>query len=106
MPTQTQRTLDLEAVDRLSQAFNRCFETFDAGDDVFATDAFFDLYPPLWRFQLEGGDAFTAQLRAIAGGKSSAADPAGRADGDRLRDGARGDDPRPEGRDRSPPLAV
>lgn len=72
MPTQTRRTLDLEAVDRLSQAFNRCFETFDAGDDVFATDAFFDLYPPLWRFQLEGGDAFTAQLRAIAGGKSSA----------------------------------
>lgn len=32
-------------------------------------DAFFDLLPPLWRFQLEGpGDAFTAQLASVAQG--------------------------------------
>jgi hypothetical protein len=37
---------------------------------VFADDAFFDLYPPLWRFQLQGPDAFAAQLRSIADGES------------------------------------
>jgi hypothetical protein len=39
---------------------------------VFSTDAFFDLYPPLWRFQLQGPDAFVAQLRAISEGEPSA----------------------------------
>ena len=29
----------------LSTAFNRCFETLDAGEDLFAPDAFFDLSP-------------------------------------------------------------
>ena len=38
-------------------------------DDLFAPDAFFDLLPPLWRFQFEGpGSAFCAQLRSIAEG--------------------------------------
>jgi hypothetical protein len=55
-------------VDELSARFNQCFETFDAPRDLFAADAFFDLLPPFWRFQLEGGDAFVSQLRAIAGG--------------------------------------
>jgi ketosteroid isomerase-like protein len=55
-------------IDRLSTGFHRCFETFAAGDDLFADDAFFDLLPPLWRFQLVGGTAFTEQLRAIAEG--------------------------------------
>lgn len=63
---------DAATVDRLSTEFNRCFETLDAGDDVFARDAFFDLLPPLWRFQLEGPDQFAAQLRAIAEGETSA----------------------------------
>lgn len=65
---QLQAAPDLATVERLSTAFNRCFETFDAGEDVFAPDAFFDLLPPLWRFQLRGPDAFAAQLRAIAEG--------------------------------------
>ena len=56
----------------LSTAFNRCFETLDAGRDLFAPDAFFDLHPPFWRFQLQGPDAFAAQLRAIFEGPSTA----------------------------------
>jgi ketosteroid isomerase-like protein len=72
MLSQQVETPDVATVERLSTAFNRCFETLDAGDDVFAPDAFFDLYPPLWRFQLQGSEAFAAQLRAIAEGESSA----------------------------------
>ena len=56
------------SVDDLSRRFNRCLETFEADGDLFADDAFFDLLPPLWRFQLQGGAAFTDQLRAIAAG--------------------------------------
>jgi len=52
---------------RLGTAFNRCFETLDAGVDLFAPTAFFDLLPPYWRFQLQGPEAFAAQLRAVAG---------------------------------------
>ncbi len=37
--------------------------------DLFAPGAFFDLNMPVWRFQLEGGDAFAAQLRSIAQGQ-------------------------------------
>ena len=62
---------DAATVDRLSTAFNRCFETFEASG-VFTDDAFFDLLPPLWRFQLEGPTEFVAQLRAIAEGETSA----------------------------------
>jgi hypothetical protein len=69
---QVEARADLETVERLSTAFNRCFETLDAGDDVFAPDAFFDLLPPMWRFQLQGPDAFAAQLRAIAEGEMTA----------------------------------
>jgi ketosteroid isomerase-like protein len=57
--------------DQLAHAFNRCFDTLDAGDDVFTADAFFDMFPPFWRFQLEGPAAFAAQLRAIAEGEVS-----------------------------------
>ena len=63
-------TYDTETeVARLSEAFNRCFETFDAGDDLFSPDAFFDLFPPYWRFQIQGPQAFSNQLRAIAEGE-------------------------------------
>ncbi len=62
--------LDQEAADRLSRRFHAVFSTFDA-DDLFTPDAFFDLLPPMWRFQLEGpGDAFAAQLRSIAEGSA------------------------------------
>jgi hypothetical protein len=63
---------DLATVERLSAAFNRCFETLQADEETLAPDAFFDLYPPFWRFQLQGADAFAAQLRAIADGPSTA----------------------------------
>ena len=54
-------TLDHETVDRLSSGFHRCFSDFEADDNLFADEAFFDLPPPLWRFQRQGpGEAFTA----------------------------------------------
>ena len=54
--------------ERLAGAFNRCFETFTTDDETFTADVFFDLLPPLWRFQVLGVDAFLAQLREIAPG--------------------------------------
>ena len=71
MPT-TGATIDPATAERLGTALNRCFETFDPGEGVFAEDAFFDLYPPLWRFQVQGADAMANQLRAIASGASNA----------------------------------
>lgn len=62
-------TLDQATVDRLATAFHRCFSHFESAEDLFADDAFFDLLPPLWRFQLQGsGDVFVRQLRSIAKG--------------------------------------
>lgn len=72
MPSrQTTTTVDIAVVERLSAAFIRCLETFDTGEDVFTPDAFFDLYPPFWRFQIEGPAALAAQLRAIAEGETT-----------------------------------
>ncbi|HMG41514.1 MAG TPA: hypothetical protein VK611_09295 [Acidimicrobiales bacterium] len=68
---QIQTPPDQDTVERLSAAFNRCYETLDAGDGVFADDVFCDLLPPFWRFQLQGRDAFVAQLRAISQGRST-----------------------------------
>ena len=68
---QTEAVLDNATADSLSTAFNRCFETLDAPDDLFSADAFFDVLPPFWRFQFEGRDAFVAQLRAISVGAST-----------------------------------
>ena len=62
-------TLDQQTVDRLSAGFHRCFSDFEADDELFASDTFFDLLPPMWRFQVEGsGEAFNTQLRSIAEG--------------------------------------
>jgi ketosteroid isomerase-like protein len=63
---------DPSTVERLSTAFNRTFETLEAEDGVLADDAFFDLHPPFWRFQLQGAAAILAQLRAINQGRSTA----------------------------------
>src|SRR5680860_571495 len=69
MPVQPLNTIDQETADRLSAEFHRCFSHFEARDDLFAPDTFFDLLPPMWRFQFEGsGEAFTTQLRSIAEG--------------------------------------
>jgi ketosteroid isomerase-like protein len=51
----------------LAEALNHCCDTLEVPDGLFTDDAFFDLYPPLWRFQLQGPKAFEAQLRVIAG---------------------------------------
>ena len=60
-------TVDQATADRLAAAFHRCFSDFEADDGLFAADTFFDLLPPLWRFQFQGpGTAFAAQLRSIA----------------------------------------
>ena len=62
-------TPEQRTADRLSAGFHRCYSEFEADDDLFAPDTFFDLLPPMWRFQFEGsGEAFTTQLRAIAEG--------------------------------------
>lgn len=61
--------IDQATADRLAADFHRCFTDFAAPDDLFAPDTFFDLLPPMWRFQMEGpGSAFCGQLRGIAGG--------------------------------------
>lgn len=62
---------DEATVQRLSAAFNACFDTLDVAADLFTPDALFDLFPPFWRFQVEGPDTFGAQLRAIAEGEPS-----------------------------------
>lgn len=68
MPTTT-TIIDQATADRLGAEFNRCFSHFEARPDLFASDTFFDLLPPLWRFQFVGtGEAFTGQLRSIAQG--------------------------------------
>ena len=72
MQAQIRSAPDRATVDRLSTEFNRCFETLEVGDGVFSPDVFFDLRPPFWRFQLQGPDAFVAQLRAVNTGPSTA----------------------------------
>lgn len=62
---QPQPQIDTATAQRLSERFNDVFQTFDARDDLFSADAFFDLNMPVWRFQIEGPQAFAAQLRAI-----------------------------------------
>jgi hypothetical protein len=55
----------------LSESFRRCVESRTAPPDLFTDDVFFDLLPPYWRFQLQGPDAFVAQLAVIAQGRAS-----------------------------------
>jgi hypothetical protein len=60
--------LDRTTAERLSERFNRVFETFEAGEDLFSPDVFFDLNMPVWRFQLQGPRDFGTQLRHISRG--------------------------------------
>ena len=70
-PTIETPPLDTTTAEALAAEFHACFTEFEARDDLFAPDTFFDLLPPLWRFQIEGpGSAFCEQLRSIAGGPS------------------------------------
>jgi hypothetical protein len=59
---------DTASVERLAVGFNRSFETCEDPDEVLSPDVFFDLYPPFWRFQLQGRDAVQEQLRKISQG--------------------------------------
>jgi len=62
--------IDQEAAERLSAGLHDVFTTFEAGDDAFMPDVFCDLNMPQWRFQLQGRDAFAAQLARISLGPS------------------------------------
>jgi hypothetical protein len=63
--TSDTRTIDPATAERLSARFHDVFTTFEAGEDTFTPDVFCDLNMPEWRFQLQGRDAFAAQLARI-----------------------------------------
>jgi hypothetical protein len=54
-------------VQELSDRFNRMLETLEPDDDLFTEDAFYDLLPPFWRFQIEGPANYLEQLKVITG---------------------------------------
>jgi hypothetical protein len=66
--TPVQHDPDTALVERLAAGLNRSFETCEDPDEIFSPDVFFDLYPPFWRFQLQGRDAIQAQLRMLSEG--------------------------------------
>lgn len=67
--TTTQTTaIDQATVERLSRGFHDTFRNLAARDDVFFADVFFDLNMPVWRFQLQGREAWEAQLKMLAEG--------------------------------------
>jgi hypothetical protein len=66
--TSVQQWPDTATVEHLAAAFNRSFETCEDRDQILSTDVFFDLYPPFWRFQLQGRDAIQQQLRKLNDG--------------------------------------
>jgi hypothetical protein len=68
--THEMQPIDRATAERLSQRFHDTFGTFDAGEDAFAADVFCDLNMPVWRFQLEGREAFGAQIARINQGPS------------------------------------
>jgi hypothetical protein len=59
---------DVATVEHLAAAFNRSFETCEDPNQILSPDVFFDLYPPFWRFQLQGRDVIQEQLRKISDG--------------------------------------
>ena len=66
--TSATASTDITRIEQLAAGLNGCFETLDAPAELFGRDAFFDLLPPFWHFQLQGADAFIAQLRDLAHG--------------------------------------
>jgi hypothetical protein len=61
MDTLSTTTLDDATAQDLSERLADVFRTADVGD-VLTDDVFFDGFPPQWRFQLEGREAFAAWL--------------------------------------------
>jgi hypothetical protein len=68
--TSETKTIEQGTVEQLSARFHEVFTTFEAGEDAFASDVFCDLNMPEWRFQLQGRDAFGAQVARINEGPS------------------------------------
>ncbi len=64
-----QASIDQATAERLANRLAEVMRTFEAGD-LFAPDVFCDLNMPVWRFQLQGAEAFAAQLRSINEGPS------------------------------------
>jgi hypothetical protein len=58
-------TIDQTTAERLSERLADVFRTADVGD-LFTDDLFLDGHPPLWRFQLQGIDAFASWLAGYA----------------------------------------
>ena len=56
--------LDDATAQELSERLADVFRTADVGD-VLADDVFLDGHPPLWRFQLQGRDAFAAWIKSF-----------------------------------------
>ena len=56
--------LDDALAQELSERLADVFRTADAGA-VLADDVFLDGHPPLWRFQLQGRDAFDAWIKGF-----------------------------------------
>jgi ketosteroid isomerase-like protein len=61
MTIRTASTIDRPTAALLAERLADVFRTADVGD-VFTDDLFLDGHPPLWRFQLEGRDAFAEWL--------------------------------------------
>lgn len=68
--TSEPKTIDRTTAERLSKRFHDAFTTFEVGEDAFMPDVFCDLNMPEWRFQLQGRDAFAAQLKRVNEGPS------------------------------------
>ena len=58
-------TIDQPTAERLSERLADVFRTADVGD-LFTDDVFLDGHPPLWRFQLQGIEAFASWLQGYA----------------------------------------
>jgi hypothetical protein len=70
-PAPAPTPLHTDDAERLAAALNRCFEALDVPEELFTPDAFFDLLPPFWRFQLQGPAAFSQQLRMLTQGSAT-----------------------------------
>ena len=58
-------TIDRPTAALLAERLADVFRTAEVGD-VFTEDLFLDGHPPLWRFQLEGVDAFAGWLKGYS----------------------------------------
>jgi hypothetical protein len=62
---QVEKSLDSDSVEALNERLAEVFSTNIAGD-IFTANVFFDLNMPVWRFQMQGVDAFESWRRGLA----------------------------------------